>query len=76
MIKQAVRIKLFMIKKGDLNVNKDNKQGFSSSSKDKSKVINKNRDVVNDGVVDNIIAKPPKVVFNLTTSMQIAKATK
>ena len=64
-----------MIKKGDLSVNKDNKQGSSSSGKDKSKVINKNHDIVNDGVVDNITTKPPKVVFNLTTSMQEIKAT-
>ena len=65
-----------MIKKGDLSVNKDKKQGSSSSGKDKPKVINKNRDVVNDGVVNKITAKPPKVVFNFTTSMQVAKATK
>ena len=57
-----------MIKKGDLSVNKDNKQG-SSSGKDKSKFINKNHDVVNDGIVNNITTKSPKAVFNLTTSM-------
>ena len=76
MIKQAMRIESFMIKKGDLSINKDNKQGSSSSAKDKPKVINKNNDVVNDGVVDNITAKPPKATFNLTTSIQVAKATK
>ena len=65
---------MFMVKKGDLTVNKDNKQG-SSSNKDKSKAINKNRDVVNDGVIDNLTAKPPRSVFNLTTSLQAAKAT-
>ena len=56
-------------------VNKDNKQG-SSSNKDKSKIFNKNQDVVNDGVVDNVFFKPQKVVFNLTTTMQVAKAIK
>ena len=65
-----------MVKKGDLTLNKDNKQGSSSSGKDKSKVINKNCNVVNDGVVDNIIDKPPKDMFNLTTSTQVDKATK
>ena len=66
-----------MIKKGDLSINKDNKQGSSSSSsKDKPKIMNKNCDVVNDSVVNNITTKPPKVVFNLTNSMQVAKATK
>ena len=64
-----------MIKKGDLSVNKDNKQGSSSSNKDKSKVINKNRDVVNDGVIDTLTTKPPTPMFNLTTSMQAAKST-
>ena len=57
MIKQAVRIEAFMVKKGDLTLNKDNKQG-SSSNKDKSKIFNKNQDVVNDGVVDNVSVKP------------------
>ena len=42
MIKQVVRIESFMIKKGDLSIKKDNKQGYSSSAKDKPKVINKN----------------------------------
>ena len=66
-----------MIKKGDLSVKKDNKQGSSSSaSKDKPKAIKKNWDDVNDCVVNNITTKPPKAVFNLTTSMQAAKATK
>ena len=74
MIKQGVRIETFMIKKGDLSMNKDNKQGSSSSAKDKPKVINKNHDVVNDCVVDNIIAKPPKAIFNLTTYLQVAKS--
>ena len=65
-----------MIKKGDLSIKKDNKQGWSSfASMDNKMDINKNWDVVNDGVVDNIIAKPPKAMFNLTTSMQVAKAT-
>ena len=58
MIKQAVRIETFMVKKGDLTLKKDNKQGSSSSGKDKSKVVNKNWDVVNDGVVDNVTIKP------------------
>ena len=63
-----------MVKKWDLTINKDNKQG-SSSNKDKSKATNKNHDVLNDGVVDNLTAKPPKAIFNLTTSLQVAKAT-
>ena len=64
-----------MVKKGDLTINKDNKQGSSSFNKDKSKATNKNRDVVNGNVVDNLTAKPPKAIFNLTTSLQVAKAT-
>ena len=65
-----------MVKKGDLTVNKDNKQGPPSSNKDKSKVINKNHDVVNDDVIDNLTTKPPKAIFNLKTSLQVTKATK
>src|SRR5271154_6025365 len=54
MIKQVVRIEPFMVKKGELTLYKDNKQNPSSSNKDKVKFPNKNRYVVNDGVVDNV----------------------
>ena len=63
MIKQAVQIDVFMVKKGELTLNKDNKQGFSTN-KDKGKTVNKNLDVVNDGVVDNVTTKPSKPFFN------------
>lgn len=74
MIKQEARIEAFMIKKGELTLSKDNKQGSSNPNKDKGKFVNKNRDVVNNGVVDNMIAKPAKSVFNLSSSIQVVKA--
>lgn len=74
MIKQVVRIEAFMIKKGELTLGKDNKQGSSNSNKDKGKLVNKNRDVVNDGVVNNVTTKPAKSIFNLSSSIQVVKA--
>lgn len=64
-----------MVKKGTLTLQKDNKQG-SFSSKDKSKTVKKNCDVVNDGVVDTVTPEPSKATFNLTRNMHAAKSTK
>ncbi|WP_233109403.1 hypothetical protein, partial [[Clostridium] innocuum] len=63
-----------MVKKGELTLNKDNKQGPSPSNKDKDKIVNKNIDVMNDKVVDNVMPKPSKSIFNLSSSIQMVKA--
>ena len=68
---QAIRIEEFMIKKGELTLHKDTRQ--ASTSRDKSKYVSKNREVVHDGVVDNITPKPEKVAFNLTDNLKASK---
>ena len=72
MVTQAIRIEEFMVKKGELTLHKDKRQG-STSVRDKSKYANKNREVVHDGVVDNITPKPAKVAFNLTDNIKASK---
>ena len=62
-----------MIKKGDLALKKDNKQGSSSSSNDKPQVVNNNWDVMNDGAINNMTFKPLKAMFNLITTMYVDK---
>ena len=61
-----------MVKKGELTLQKDIKQG-STSSKDKSKYVSKNWEVVHDGFVDNITSKPTKETFNLTDNLKESK---
>ena len=51
MVTQAIWIEEFMVKKGEITLEKDTKQG-STSSKDKSNYVNKSWEVVHDGVVD------------------------
>ena len=72
LVTQAIRIEEFLIKKGELTLHKDTRQG-STSARDKSKYASKNREVVHDGVVDNITAKPTKAAFNLTDGLKAAK---
>ena len=72
MVTQAICIKEFMVKKGELTLHKDTRQGSTSAS-DKSKYASKNREVVHDGVVDNITPKPAKVAFNLIDSIKASK---
>ena len=71
LVTQAIRIEEFMIKKGELTLHRDTRQ--SSTSRDKSKYVSKNREVVHDGVVDNITPKPTKATFNLTDGLKAAK---
>ena len=61
-----------MVKKGELTLYKDTRQGFTSI-KDKSKYASKNREVVHDRVVDNITPKPAKVAFNLTNNLKASR---
>ena len=67
MVTQAIYIEEFMVKKGELTLQKDTRQG-STSSKDKSKYVNKNQEVVHDKIVNNITPKPTKATFNLKVS--------
>ena len=60
-----------MVKKGELTLHKDTRQG--STSRDKSKYASKNREVVHDGVVDHITPKLAKVAFNLTDNLKASK---
>ena len=64
-----------MVKKGELTLQKDTRQG-STSNRDKTKYVNKNREVVHDGVVDNVTPKPAKAAFNLTDGLNVAKNAK
>lgn len=75
MITQGIQIEEFIVKKWQLTLQKYIKQG-STSSKEKSKYVNKNQEVVHNGVVDNITPKPSKVDFNLTDNIQMPKTTK
>ena len=75
MITQAIHIDQFMVKKGELTLQKDTKQS-ATSNKDKTKYISKNREVVHDGVVDNVTLKPTKEAFNLTDGLNAAKNAK
>ena len=68
-VTQAIKIEDFMVKNGELTLQKDTKQ-WSTSTKDKSKYVNKNLEVVHDGVVDNIIPKPAKEAFNLIDNLK------
>lgn len=61
-----------MVKKGEITLQKDTKQG-SKSSKDNTKYVNKNREVVHDGVIDNIMPKTAKTHFNLTNNLKASK---
>ena len=61
-----------MVKKGELTLQKDTKQG-STSNKEKSKYVNKNQEVLHCVVVDNITPKPAKVVFNLIDNLKASK---
>ena len=72
MVTQAIWIEEFIVKKGKLTLQKDTKQG-STSNKDKSKYVNKNWEVVHDGVFDNITPKPAKVAFNLIDNLRAYK---
>ena len=61
-----------MVKKGELILHNDTRQG-STSVRDKSKYVSKNQEVVHDRVVDNITPKPPKASFNLTDNFKASK---
>ena len=43
------------------------------SNRDKTKHVNKNQEIVYDGVVDNVTPKPAKMTFNLTDCLKEAK---
>ena len=72
MVTQAIYIKEFIFKKGELTLHKDTRQG-STFFRDKSKYASKNWEVAHDGVVDHITPKPTKVAFNLTDNLKASK---
>ena len=72
MVTQAIYIEEFMVKKGELTLQRDTRQG-STSSKEKSKNVSKSWEVVHDGVVNNVTLKLAKVAFNLTDNLKISK---
>ena len=61
-----------MVKKGDLTLHKDTRQG-STSVKDRSKYVSKNREVIHDRVIANITPKLEKVAFNLIDNLKASK---
>ena len=67
MVESAYQIEGVAIRKGDIVINKDAK----GNGKDKNKPWNKNKSVVNDGVVDAPKAKEP--AFNLSNAIYAAK---
>lgn len=69
MIKSAYRIEDVAIRKGDIVLNKD-KYG-NGNGKDKNKPWNKNKYVVNDGLVD--APKTKELAFNLSNFIYVAK---
>lgn len=76
MVDIALKIEDVLVKRGDISLHRETRQ--ESGLKDKNKWWKSNKDnnknVVNDGVVDNI--KPPTKpnVFNLTSGTQALKA--
>ena len=69
MVESAYRIEDVAIKKGDIVINKDKTN--NGSGKDKGKPWNKNKYVVNDGVVDTPKTKEP--AFNLSNAIYATK---
>ena len=69
MVESAYRTRDVAIKKGDIVINKD--KNNNRNSKEKGKPWNKNKYVVNDGVVDTPTAKEP--IFNLFNSIYTTK---
>ena len=69
MVESAYRIEDVVIKKGDIVVNKDKTN--NGNGKDKGKPWNKNKYVVNDGVVDTPKTKEP--AFNLSNAIYATK---
>ena len=69
MLESAYNIEDVAIKKGNIIINKD--KNNIGNGKDKGKPWNKNKYVVNDGVVDTPKAKEP--MFNLSTAIYATK---
>lgn len=67
MVESAYRIEDVAIRKGDIVLNRDTR----NHGKDRSKPWNKNKYVVNDGVVDT--PKPKESAFNLSHAIYVAK---
>ena len=69
MVESAYRIEDATIKKGDIVINKDKVN--NGNDKDKGKPWNKNKYIVNDGVVDTPKTKEP--AFNLSNAIYATK---
>ena len=68
MVESAFCIEDVSIKKGEITINKDKSNG---NWKDKNISWNKNKYVVNDGVMDIPQTKEP--IFNLASTLVVAK---
>ena len=69
MVESAYRIEDVAIKKGNIIINKD--KNNNGNGKDKGKLWNKNKYIVNDRVADTPKAKEP--TFNLSNTIYAAK---
>ena len=69
MVESAYRIEDVAIKKGDIIINKD--KNNNGNGKDKGKPWNKNKYLVNDGVVDTPKAK--ELALNLSNAIYATK---
>ena len=69
MVERAYHIQDVAIKKGDIVINKD--KANNENGKDKGKPWNKNKYVVNDGVVDTLKTKEP--TFNISNAIYATK---
>ena len=67
MVESAYRIEDVTIRKGDIVLNQDTR----NHGKDRGKPWNKNKYIVNDGVVDN--PKPKELAFNQSNAIYAAK---
>ena len=67
MVESAYRIEDVAIRKGDIVLNRDTR----NHGKDKNKPWNKNKYILNDGVVDT--PKPKEPDFNLSNAIYVAK---
>ena len=67
MVESAYQIEDVAIRKGDIVLNRDTR----NHGKDRGKPWNKNKYIVNDGVVDT--PKPKELAFNLLNAIYAAK---
>ena len=84
LIENGIKIEEAMVQKSEIKLySKDNAGSSNSNSNtynsnsnnDKSKYWNKNKNIVNDGIVDNRNAQSTKPLLNLTSTTNATQAT-